>query len=464
MSMISAIDVGERSRDRGGIVSFREGQSPLAAYTALRGQRTAMAGHNVLNPGAIRQAAAQAVNEEKKLELEERKVAVLEAAEQRTAVEQAERRRMDEQQKRFEREQAIDTEYETKMKGIQERYTKDTEEGRKAEQYERGKDIQARKDAFPKLMEGVYGRNPQLVKDYINNFGDKRANVSDVQFSSPEVDPKNPNAMIITYEDGGKSFFKDPKDFYQNFAALIDPKIEEAIYTRRLKESEEERKTAKAGREQAEFEGRAPLTPKELADLRVKGEAAYKNDPEVYDKVSGDKKPGAPSKEEYVKKYIEEVTGKAQEAKGKGTGGEYTELRAPDGRVKREYADGRVEILRDGEVIAAKDKNGNVIKVGPKKAKVGSEIDYGTGKATEEGEAALEAQAKKEKGTAEEAERKSAIKGKEPTPTGTAQYTDKATGHQMKVTVYSDGTTKTERIESKKKKRKKGNGEGDNGE
>lgn len=470
MTMISAIDVGERTR--GGLAVYdvnRSAVNPGAVYQSLL-QRKPMQGGGGFNPGAIRAQAAKEANEEKRIALEERRVAVQEQSEARAAAEQIQRRRMDEQQKQFERSQAIDTEYEKKLTSTQERYSKDVKMGQETEQFQRGKDLQARKDAFPQLMEGVYGRNPDLVKNYLNEFGSKKANISKVEFASPAIDPKNPNSMMITYEGGGTSFFKDPKEFYQNFAAFVDPKFEEAIYTRRLKEQEEGRKTAKAEREEIEFEGKGPISAKELADYSVKAKAAYKSDPEVYDKVSGDKKAGALSEAEYIKKYLEEVAGSRQAAQGRASNAGFKELKAPDGRIKREYDDGAVEILKDGKVIAAKDKNGNVINAGRNQKQEDrapvSSIDYSTGEVTEEGAAFLDRQKGREAKAKEDTERKTAIEdeGKKVHETGTAEYTDKITGYQMKVTVYSDGTTKKERIESKKKKkRKKGNGEGDNG-
>ena len=316
--------------------------------------------------------------------------------------------------------------------------------------------------ALGSLMQGIYGRNGEIVKDFINRFGNPKAKVQSVEFADPRIDPKNPEGAIITYEDGSTSFFKDNKDLYQGFIAWLDPKIEEALYNRSVKEKEDARKEAKEAREQQEFEGKGPLTPKELADYRSKAMKAYKEDPEVYDKATGEKKAGAPSEDQYVKDYISKATGQAEAKPGEGGGG-YKEFRAPDGRVKREYADGRIEILKDGKVIAAKDKNGNVINPGPKAQRKGSTIDYGTGEMTPEGEAEVEAAKQKEAKARAEGERKAAIeeKKKEATPTGTAEYTDKSTGHQMRVTVYSDGTTKTEKIQSKKKRKKKKEGDTD---
>lgn len=462
MSFVEGLEAGRRAGESLYAIPVGRGSNPLVAYTAMvnRG-RNYMGGH--INAAAIRAQAAQAAIEEKKLALEERKQALAE----QVAADAAWAKREELRQQKALRESAIIKDQEDIAGKREERWAKGAKESRESEAYERAKDIQNRKNAFPQFMQGVYGKNPALVKDYLNRYGSETANVKDVTFSSPEIDPKNPEGMIITYEDGTSSFFKDPKDFYQNFAALVDPKIEEAIYTRRLKESEEVRKKAKAEREQQEFEGKTPLTKKELADLRTKALKAYKDDPEIYDKATGEKKPGVVSEEQYVKDYIKKAAGEAPGAEGEEKGAGYKEFKAPDGRVKREYDDGRVEILKDGKVIAAKDKSGNVINPGPRAQRKGSTIDYGTGEMTPEGEAEIEAEKQKAAKPKAEAERKAAIKGEEPIPTGTAEYTDKRTGHQMRVTVYSDGTTKTEKIESKKKRKKKkegnGSGEGNGG-
>jgi len=481
MSMISAIDVGERTR--GGLAVYDVNRSSVnsgAVYQSLLNRRP-MQGQNILNPGAIRAEAAKAVNEEKKIALDERRVAVMEATEQRAAVEQTERRRMDEQQKQFERSQAIDTEYEKKMTGAQERYAKDTKTNQEMEQFKRGKDLQARKDAFPQFMEGVYQRNPDPVKNYLNEFGSKKANVAKVEFATPEIDPENPESIKITYEGGGTSFFKDPKEFYQTFAAFVDPNFEEAIYTRRLKEAEEGRKTAKASREEAEFQGTAPLTEKEKKDMRAKGLEYLRKDPDYFDQTTGKQVKGA-DLEKGLKEYEKLVIGDRQAPQGRASTAGFKESKASDGRVRRDYDDGAVEILKDGKVIAAKDKNGNVINAGNAETKgkppkgPASTVDYGTGEMTPEGEAALDAIRQNEAKTKAEGERKAAIKEKEAQPREEGHIDYEKNGVQMRKTVYSDRTTKTEKIESKdgggdgdgggdkKKKKKKKDGGGDGGD
>ena len=155
MSMIQAIDVGERSRGSLGIYDTnRSAVNPGAVYSSLRSARP-MSGHNVLNPGAIRAAAAQAAIEEKKIALEERKQALAEQVAADNAFAQREKLRQDERQKSFEREQAITAEKEKSLTGAQDRYLKDTKEGREAEAFDRGRDLQARKDNMGSLMQGT---------------------------------------------------------------------------------------------------------------------------------------------------------------------------------------------------------------------------------------------------------------------------------------------------------------------
>lgn len=464
MSIISAIDVGERSRGGIGIYDVNRGAvNPGQVYESLLNRR-AMPGNNVLNAGAIRAAAAQAANEEKKIALEERKVAVQEADQQQRAIEQNERRRMEERQKQFDRDQAINTEYEKRMTGAQDRYAKDIKTGQEGQVFDRNQDLQARKDTLPQLMQGLYGKNGKAVADWINRFGNPNARVKSVDFADPSVDPKNPDSAMITYEDGSKSYFKNTEDLYKGFLAWTDPNVEEHLSKERQKKEELASKERIAG-------AKSKLTPEKYAKIHADATTAY-NKLYPVDKLTGKRPDDAPDVNDYVKAYKEhaieqaitaETEGQATVEAGKGqkpAASGYTEFKSPDGRIKREYVDGRVEILKDGKVIAAKDKGGNVINPGTNKkgTSKGPTFDYSTGEMTPEGEAQIEASKQAEITAAQEKTRKAAIeqKKKEPTPTGTAEYTDRSTGHQMRVTVYSDGTTKTEKIESKKKRKKNG--------
>lgn len=363
--------------------------------------------------GAIHSQAAQAVLEEKKLDLEQRKVAIEEAklAEQQATGAIA-------------RSQAIDAGYQKEVEGI-----------RGTEKYDKEKDLMRRKDSMPQLMQGIYGKNPAIVKDWINQYGNPQAKIQDVQFATPEIDPKNPDGVMVTYENGSTSFFKDTKDFYKGFIAWMDPKVEESLREGEIKERETKVKESEAETKRITALNKTGMSDKEYADAYSKAVKAY-NDTYKVDSISGKRAADAPDQQTYVDAYMDRVASTkkrtsaiseegAPQAKqpkpetGPGMKG-YQEFKSRDGRVKRVYPDGR-------EVVF--DKNGK---------KLGERVTGKIPKKLPDVPTPGETATKDTKNTAEKRVE------------GTTTRTDPKTGDTIKTVVYSDGTTKETREKKKK--------------
>lgn len=441
--IVAAIRAGEES-----VRTNAPRSNPYAIFPQMqaraveRNRKRPMYRGHAVSPAAIHAQAAKQAVEQKRLELEERRVALQEAQEERAAQEAALQRASEERQATFERGRAIDQDLEAKLQGSEERYQTRMKGIREQETFDRAKELSARKDAFGGVMLAIQGKHGPAVADFINQYGNPKARVANVEFATPEMDPKNPDGVIISYEDGTSSFFKDREALYKGFVGWMDPKLEETIYNRRVAEEKEARTKAKEARETAEFLGQKPLSKKQLADLRADALEEYRE--QYYDKVGKEWNPERPPQDQFIKQYIGNVTGAtaAQAAEQKGAPGEqkappaeqpeekrpyfdygsgegetgwtrdYKEYRAKDGRVKREYANGAIEVYdAKGNLLAAKDAQGNITKGG--------------------------------KGEAAET-------GKEKKVQGTAEYRDPKTGTKMKAIMYTDGTIERKPAEGSK--------------
>lgn len=212
-----------------------------------------------LDPNGIHRRAAEMALEEKSLEVEQQR---LQNEKSRQAIQAADILNKTAEQER------INNQYKGDM-AVSEDWRK---RGREQEE-----------NAFNQAMLGVHMGDPNAVKTFINQFGSPTSNVQDIIFGPPD-DP----GVIVKYEDGKSSLFKDKEEFQRGFMFFMSPKLREAM---------EKKKTTGTSKQE--------MSPGQAADLDVKARKAYK---EEFTDIAGETRADAPDKEAWIEAWKKDQT------------------------------------------------------------------------------------------------------------------------------------------------------------
>ena len=371
-----------------------------------------------LNPAEIHRQAAEIALTEKALENERTRAEIELINEQTSAI-------------RRKRENEPTDTYHQRSKDIESGYQERLKSIGAEEAMQQGREDQAQADDFRSAMMGVHLRDANAVKNFINKYGDPQTNVADVIFG-PENDP----GVIVAYEDGKKSYFKDAEQFYRGFMFWMDPKAEKIIGERTKREKEEGKEEEKKVMDRAKI----------WNDLDKTYDSRFE-DP------AGNTKPDAPDRDTWKAQEFERITGRKWERPVRGDGAIKKPEKAAEASPEAEHGKGKPPVAgavwsEPRQAWFVKDKKGkwnrivgdNEVRLGRRKE--GEEaFDYGSGKGSPEGDYPSAAGAPIARGKVppkpEERSRGKQGKGK---VTGKVSFTDPETGKKVTRTYYADGT------------------------
>ena len=392
-----------------------------------------------LHPGAIRNTAAGLANQQRAIELQERKQDFIE---QQAA--QAQRNKEDE--RRWAAENKVGEELnvqaglaEKRAEGAGEEYRKGMGEVRTQEGHEWGKSKAKQAEDFKMVQWAVANRQAGPIVEFVNRYGSPSANLRGMSWN------ENGEVLVFPQDENAKpGYFKNNEELMKGFVGFLDPKVEAQALKIARESAGEKRKDREQERKDYATYSKKDLTAPQLAKLRNDARKRYEKE---FENVLGELKEKAPDKEtwinEDVAREVEATTGGKGAAAGaqkaiseKGAGGKAyrTFQDTKTGNVMRVYPDGRREVLNSkGEILATKGG-------GPAKKEKAGQWDEAISEA---------AQAEKaEKAKVPEAT-KEAAKSK-----GSATYTDPKTGKKMKATMNADGSITTAEDDSEKKKKR----------
>lgn len=197
----------------------------------------------------------------------------------------------------------------------------------------------ARQNAFNMARWGVATNNSQAVMDYINQYGDPKANIESLEFGPDGKD------VLVKFSGQDKPvYFKSKDEFYRGFLALTDPRVERSMLE--LAAKKEAAKTKK----------------KTTNPYKVTVAQAAKEYDKRWLDMAGEPKPDAPDRETWINDYVRkhaQMGGQAAQGEKKAT--VVTEKRSRDGSGNklREWSDGTKEVVNPkGEVLYVMSPDG----------------------------------------------------------------------------------------------------------
>ena len=289
-------------------------------------------------PRIIRDNAAEIALKQKALELEERKVA---------AMEQAARANQDMAERVQEHQENLDWEkmgIADRAQGLAER-----KEGFEEQKWATAKRMtqqqKQRQNDFALAKWGLAVNNPKPIIDYFNKYGEKKANIEQIQFG-PD------NDLLVKFSGIKKpAYFRSKDEFYSSLMVFADPKVQEAL----IKQKTELAKAAINARGK-----KGQKNP-----LAVNWSQAAKEYDVRYKDPAGNYKPNAPDRETWIRNYILEhqalgTQGAGQQRTGAARQPDYEDVVSPrTGDRLRRWSDGIQEVIApNGEVKAVKGPNG----------------------------------------------------------------------------------------------------------
>lgn len=393
-----------------------------------------------LHPAMIRNTAAGMANNQKAIELQERKQDFIES---QAAIAQRER----EDQRRWDAENKVADEL-NQQAGLEskvspgEEYREGMGEIRTQEKHEWGMSKAKQAEDFKMVQWAVANRKAGPIVEFINQYGDKSANLRGISWNE-----KGEVLVFPENEQEQPGYFKNNEELMKSFVGFLNPKVEAQALKLAGDAAGEKRKDREQDRKDYATYNKKDVTPAQLRQLRNDSRKRYAK---KFENVLGEVKEDAPDQEKWINEDVAKEIG-AMGGPGEGAISEHTEPGGPGGGVKR-YKDaktGNTLVIHPGGKREVLDPSGKVLatKGGEKKDQPGEQLQW---------DEAIDVAAK-----ADKAEKEAKVPPKEKAKArahGTATYTDPKTGKKMKATMASDGTITTEEVGTEKKKRKEGYG------
>ena len=394
-----------------------------------------------LHPGMIRNTAAGMANQERAIDLQERKQDFVES---QAALAQ----RNKEDERRWAAENKVADEL-NQQAGLAEKavsgspgeeYREGMGEIREQEKHEWGQSKAKQAEDFKMVQWAVANRQAGPIVEFINRYGNETSNLRGISW--------NEKGEVLVFPENEKEkpgYFKNNEELMKSFVGFLNPKVEAAAVKLAGQEAGEKRKDREQDRKDYATYNKKSVTAAQRRQVRNDVRKRYKS---KFEDVLGELKEDAPDMETWIdqetEKELSKIVGKSESAgsgetaisEQAGAGGEAKRYKDPKtGNSLIIYPDGKREVL---------DPSGKVL------ATRGGEKAEGTGEQLQWDEA-IDVAAK-----ADKAEKETKLPPKEKakvTRHGTATYTDPKTGKKMKATMNSDGTITTEEVGKKKAKR-----------
>lgn len=312
---------------------------------------------DIPRPARIRYRAATKAIAEKEQELREREMKLREAMISQQLRESRERsrlgrslalRRADLEEQRtwadIEAKRAA-TEREGKITSLREKEIGIRERGQGLKEKEfQAKELERQKQEDYALAKwGLATNNPEPILNFFKKYGKEGVEIERIEFGPDGVD------MQVWYK-GHKQpeYFKDKEQFFSHLLAFANPKLEAKLQETAVKEAAKAKK-GKTG---------ASIYKVTMAQALKEWERRFL-DP------TGRPKPGAPDKDQWARQYVTEMARAGMQPEKRGMGMEYKDIPLRDGRIKRVWQDGTMEILtKDGVVQSVRTRNGIVYPAG----------------------------------------------------------------------------------------------------
>lgn len=433
MGFAQGVQAGTQAASRWGGGS-RSKSNPYQAMGAI--DATLKQLNKRLHPAMIRNTAAGMANNQRAIELQERKQDFIES---QAALAQ----RNKEDERRWAAENKVGEEL-NEQAGLSpkgspgEEYREGMGEIREQEKHEWGMSKAKQAEDFKMVQWAVANRKAGPIVEFINRYGDKSANLRGISWNE-----KGEVLVFPENEQEQPGYFKNNEELMKSFVGFLNPKVEAQALRLAGDAAGEKRKDREQDRKDYATYNKKDVTTAQLRQLRNDSRKRYDKE---FTNVLGEPKENAPDKEKWISEDVQKEL-KAVGAAGPGEGA-ISEPGEPGAGVKR-YKDaktGNTLIVYPGGKREVLDPSGKVLatKGGEKKGPAG-ETDL-------QWDEAIDVAAK-----ADKAEKEAKLPPKEKKKVsryGSATYTDPKTGKKMKATMAADGTITTEEVKDKKKKPK----------
>lgn len=402
-----------------------------------------------LHPAMIRNTAAGIANQERAIELQERKQDFIESQAELAQREREDKRRWAAENKVGEELNEQAGLAEKKLPSPGDEYRATTGEIRTQEKHEWGQSKAKQAEDFKVVQWAVANRQAGPIVEFVNRYGSKTSNLRGISWN------EKGEVMVFPENENEKpGYFKNNEELMKSFVGFLNPKVEAQALKLAGESAGEKRKDREQDRKDYATYNKKDVTPAQLRQLRNDARKRYR---EKFEDVLGELKEDAPDEETWVNEDVKKEI-KAMGAGGVAKGAEsaISEQAGPGGGVKR-YKDaktGNTLIIHPDGKREVLDPSGNVLA---------TRGDKGGKETKEHGQwdEAIDVAAK-----ADKAERESKVPKKveqKATARGSATYTDPKTGKKMKATMNADGTITTEEADKDKKKKKRPEGYGKKG-
>jgi len=387
-----------------------------------------------LHPAMIRNTAAGMANQERAIELQERKQDFIESQASIAQREREDKRRWDAETKVADELNVQAGLAEAKLPSPGEEYRAGMGEIREQEKHEWGRTKANQAEDFKVVQWAVANRQAGPIVEFVNRYGSQSANLRGISW--------NEKGEVLVFPQDEKAqpgYFKNNEELMKSFVGFLDPKVEAQAIKLAREGAGEKRKDREQDRKDYATYEKKDITTSQLRQLRNDARKRYKT---KFENVLGELKEGAPDEE----KWVEQDVQKEINAMGAGGAGRaaISEQPGPGEGIKR-YKDaktGNTLLIYPGGKREVLDPSGKVLATrgGEGAREVTGETDLQWGEAIDV--AAKSDRAEKEaKVPAREKQKVSRY--------GSATYTDPKTGKKMKATMAADGTITTEEIKKK---------------
>ena len=392
-----------------------------------------------LHPGMIRNTAAGMANQERAIDLQERKQDFVES---QAALAQ----RNKEDERRWAAENKVADEL-NQQAGLAEKavsgspgeeYREGMGEIREQEKHEWGQSKAKQAEDFKMVQWAVANRQAGPIVEFINRYGSETSNLRGMSWNE-----KGEVLVFPENEQEKPGYFKNNEELMKSFVGFLNPKVEAAAIKLAGQQAGETRKDREQDRKDYATYNKKPVTAAQRRQVRNDVRKRYKS---KFEDVLGEVKGDAPDMETWIdqetEKELTKIVGKSESAGSgetgipePGTGGKAKRYKDPKtGNTLVIHPDGKREVLDpSGKILATRG--------GEEKEEAGEQLQW---------DEAIDVAAK-----ADKAEKEAKLPPKEKakvTRYGTATYTDPKTGKKMKATMNSDGTITTEEADKKKPK------------
>jgi len=419
----------------------RPKSNPYQAMGAI--QETLKTLNKRLHPAMIRNTAAGMANQQRAIELQERKQDFVESQ----AV-QAQRDKEDERRWAAENKVADELNEQAGLaeKGVGgspgEEYREGMGEIRTQEKHEWGMSKAKQSEDFKMVQWAVANRQAGPIVEFVNRYGSETSNLRGISWNE-----KGEVLVFPQNEQEKPGYFKNNEEFMKSFVGFLNPKVEAQAIKLAGQQAGETRKDREQDRKDYATYNKKAVTPAQRRQVRNDVRKRYNS---KFEDVLGELKEDAPDMETWIDQETEKELSKIV-GKGVSAGSEQaiSEVPGAEGGAKR-YKDpktGNTLVIHPGGKREVMDPSGKVLAT-----RGGEKTGEKAGETNLQWDEAIDVAAK-----ADKAEKEAKLPPKEKSKVsrhGSATYTDPKTGKKMKATMNSDGTITTEEVNSKKKKPK----------